>query len=412
MGAKILAQKELSETNRLQALRDFQILDTGAEPAFDRLTHIAAAHYGVPIALVSLVDESRQWFKSRLGLDVCETSRAISFCTHAIRSDDPLIVNDASAHPAFAGNPLVTGPPHIRFYAGAPLVAESGARLGTLCIIDHAPRPDFSRSDADVLMALAALVIDEMELRLARVRAEAESRAKSDFIATMSHELRTPMTSVLGYVELLAETDLDEQQREFVNLVHSSSGHLLQLLNDALDLSRIESGLLKLKPEKFSPADLVALAVEFFAASARSKGLDLRAGQLPAKDNLFYGDARRIRQILYNLINNAIKFTERGHVSVSCELRPDLDDNKALHLAVLDTGIGIDDDMQSILFERFVQGDGKTSRDHYGAGLGLAICRELADAMGGSILCDRVDGGGSCFRVVIPEAQPDGQSAP
>ncbi len=402
-----MASKELSETRRLQALRDFRILDTHAEPAFDRLTQIAARHYEVPIALVSLVDESRQWFKSRLGLDVCETPREISFCTHAIRSDEPLIINDASEHPAFADNPLVTGKPYIRFYVGAPLITDAGARLGTLCIIDKDPRPDFKRSDTEVLSALAALVVDEMELRLARERAEAESRAKSDFIATiMSHELRTPMTSVLGYVELLAASKLDEQQREFVNLVQTSGEHLLQLLNDALDLSRIESGLLRLRGENFSTAKLVGAAVEFFAESARSKGLELRVEQLPPMDDLFCGDARRIRQILFNLISNAVKFTERGHVSVSCEHSPDYDGNMALHLSILDTGIGIADDIQPILFERFVQGDGRDSRDHYGAGLGLAICRELAEAMGGSIDCENIESGGSCFRVVIPEAKP------
>ncbi len=395
---------EFSETRRLQALRDYRILDTRPEAAFDRLTRIAAAHYGAPIALVSLVDESRQWFKSALGLDVCETPREISFCTHAIRSDEPLIVNDASAHPAFADNPLVTGPPHIRFYAGSPLIADSGARLGTLCIIDHEPRPDFRRSDAVVLDALAALVVDEMELRLARERAEAESRAKSDFIATMSHELRTPMTSVLGYMELLADTDLDERQREFVTLIQTSSEHLLQLLNDALDLSRIEAGGLRLKREDFSPAKLIGDAVDFFGAAAREKGLELLIESGPSVDASFCGDPQRIRQILFNLISNAIKFTDAGSVSISCSIRPDADGRKALYLGVRDTGIGIGDDIGAILFDRFVQGNGRESREHYGAGLGLAICRELAEAMGGGISAERCTAGGSCFRVVIPDA--------
>lgn len=399
-----MASNKLSETRRLQALRDYRILDTRPEAAFDRLTQIAAAHYAAPIALVSLVDESRQWFKSRLGLNVCETPREISFCTHAIRSDDPLIVNDASRHPHFADNPLVTGAPHIRFYAGAPLVADSGARLGTLCIIDHEPRPDFDRASAEVLTALAALVVDEMELRLARERAEAESRAKSDFIATMSHELRTPMTSVLGYVELLAESELDEQQRDFVRLVQTSGEHLLQLLNDALDLSRIEAGSLRLKRENFAPAELIEHAVEFFTASAEAESLELRIASSPPADTSFCGDLRRIRQILFNLISNAIKFTEQGSVSVSCDVRPDADGGRWLHLGVLDTGIGIGDDIQAILFDRFVQGDGRDTREHYGAGLGLAICRELVDAMEGSIAVEKVSGGGSCFRVVIPDA--------
>jgi signal transduction histidine kinase len=397
----------MNETQRLQALREYRILDTEPEAAFDRLTAIAAAHYDAPIALVSLVDESRQWFKSRLGLDVCQTPREISFCTHAIRTDQPLIVNDASSHPGFADNPLVTGPPHIRFYAGCPLIAASGARIGTLCIIDHAPRPDFNFESSGVLRSLAALVVDEMELRLARERAEAESRAKSDFIATMSHELRTPMTSVMGYIELLAETELDEHQSECVRLVRKSSAHLLELLNDALDLSKIEAGCLKLRPEVFSPAELVEDAVEFFAESARSRGLNLFLDICPPATTGFRGDRTRIRQILFNLMSNAIKFTDDGDVSISCDVKPDDEGVPTLCLSVRDTGIGISDDIHAILFDRFVQGDGRDTREHYGAGLGLAICRELAEVMGGVITAENCSDGGSCFRAVIPASTDD-----
>ncbi len=397
-----MPKASMNETQRLQALRDYRILDTEPEAAFDRLTAIAAAHYDAPIALVSLVDESRQWFKSRLGLDTCETPREISFCTHAIRADQPLIVNDASSHPGFADNPLVTGSPHIRFYAGCPLIAASGARVGTLCIIDHAPRPDFDIADTAVLRSLAALVVDEMELRLAQERAEAESRAKSDFIATMSHELRTPMTSVMGYIELLAETELDEHQSECVRLVRSSSAHLLELLNDALDLSKIEAGRLKLRPEVFSPAELVEHAVEFFAESAHSRGLNLLIDISPSAITSFRGDRTRIRQILFNLISNAVKFTNDGDVTISCEVKPDDDGVPTLWLSVRDTGIGIPDDIHAILFDRFVQGDSRDTREHYGAGLGLAICRELVEVMGGAISAENCSGGGSCFRAVIP----------
>jgi len=394
----------MPETLRLQALRDYHILDTAPEAPFDRITSIAAAHYDVPIALVSLVDESRQWFKSRLGIDVCETAREISFCTHAIKADRPLIINDAAAHPMFADNPLVTGAPHIRFYVGSPLIAKNGARIGTLCIIDRQPRPEFSEADANVLTSLAALVVDEMELRLARERAEAESRAKSDFIATMSHELRTPMTAVLGYSELLTETDLDERQYECARNIRESGSHLLDLLNDALDLSKIEAGRLLLKPTEFSPANLVAHAVDFFNENARAKGLDLAIAAAPPANVLFIGDQTRIRQILYNLLNNAIKFTDDGQVTVSCELQRDVDGLEILFLEIRDTGIGISPDVQSILFDRFVQGDGREKREHYGAGLGLAICRELAELMGGSIMAESRQNSGSIFRLTLPSA--------
>lgn len=401
-----LSGKTISETQRLRALREYRILDTAPEAPFDRITGIAAAHYDVPIALVSLVDESRQWFKSQLGIDVCETEREVSFCTHAIKADQPMIINNAAAHPMFAENPLVTGAPHIRFYAGCPLITSSGARLGTLCIIDDKPRPDFKESDAAVLASLAALVVDEMDLRLARQRAEAESRAKSDFIATMSHELRTPMTAVLGYSELLAETELDERQGECARNILESGTHLLHLLNDALDLSKIEAGRLELGAAEFSPVELVKQAVEFFGEAARSKGLALHVADTPPLDSTFCGDQTRIRQILYNLLSNAIKFTDKGEVSVSCRLQPDVDGVSNLFLTVRDTGIGIPSDIQAILFDRFVQGDGRDTREHYGAGLGLAICRELADLMSGSIASESRDGGGSTFTLTVPIADP------
>ena len=403
---------ELSETERLRTLREYRILDTPPEGPFDRITSIAAAHYETPICLVSLIDATRQWFKSRLGLDACETAREISFCTHAIKQDGPLIINDATADPAFADNPLVTGPPYIRFYAGCPLIATSGARLGTLCIIDQQPRPDFDVSQAAVLASLAALVVDEMDLRLARARAEAESRAKSDFIATMSHELRTPMTSVLGYCELLAETELDGQQREYACHIRESSDHLVRLLNDALDLSRIEAGRLVLYPEEFSPADLITQSIQFFANAAQSKGLGLCLAAAPPVETTFCGDSTRVRQILFNLLSNAIKFTEEGEVSVSCRVEPNYDGISSLRLEVSDTGIGIPIETQPILFDRFVQGDGKDTREHYGAGLGLSICRELAILMGGSIAFDSKLSAGSVFRVELPAMTADPMPGP
>ena len=401
-----MSGKTISETQRLRALREYRILDTAPEAPFDRITGIAAAHYDVPIALVSLVDESRQWFKSQLGIDVCETEREVSFCTHAIKADQPMIINNAAAHPMFAENPLVTGAPHIRFYAGCPLITSSGARLGTLCIIDDKPRPHFKESGSAVLASLAALVVDEMDLRLARQRAEAESRAKSDFIATMSHELRTPMTAVLGYSELLVETDLDERQGECARNILESGTHLLHLLNDALDLSKIEAGRLELVAAEFSPVELVKQAVEFFSETARSKGLALHVADTPPLNSTFCGDETRIRQILYNLLSNAIKFTDKGEVSVSCRLQPDVDGASNLFLTVRDTGIGIPSDIQAILFDRFVQGDGRDTREHYGAGLGLAISRELAELMHGSISAESGDGTGSVFRLTVPASSP------
>ena len=153
-----------NESERLGALRALLLLDTPPEERFDRIVQFAAREFDVPIALISLVDENRQWFKSRVGLDTCETSREVSFCGHALSMDAPLVIEDALLDERFADNPLVTGPPHIRFYAGAQLRLASGLVVGTLCLIDQAPRR-LDEMDLGILGSLRALVVEELTAR-------------------------------------------------------------------------------------------------------------------------------------------------------------------------------------------------------------------------------------------------------
>jgi GAF domain-containing protein len=160
-----------NEAERLKALQRYEVLDTPREEAFDSLTELAIKRFGVPIAVVSMVDHDRQWFKSCQGLDVTQTDRRLAFCAHAILSEQPLVVNDAQQDGRFADNPLVTGEPHIRFYAGAPLTTPDGYNLGTLCIIDRKPR-SFSAEESAYLARLASMVTARLELRLAAVQGQ------------------------------------------------------------------------------------------------------------------------------------------------------------------------------------------------------------------------------------------------
>jgi PAS domain S-box-containing protein len=703
-----------NEAQRLEALRRYAVMDTAPETALDELTTLAAQLCGTPMALISLVDERRQWFKSRVGLSAPETPRDMAFCAHAIRGTELLTVPDAQRDTRFADNPLVTSDPHIRFYAGAPLVSPDGHSLGTLCVLDHEPRrlsPDQEaalrilsrhvmaqlerRRQADeqqrqtasgaapaalpapfneaamarvsrnvtvgFVVALALLLImglvsvnsigafreltaelvsrqgapadiathleavdrqsrtavrwlaaggafsalllgaaffglrrealrrkraeaairqahesverqvrersteltqanvalresvaslsrigdnlangylfqttmtpegkrqityvsasvervvgmsaevvmadpaaayrhilDEdrpawlaaeqasmrnlsvfsAELRLrrpggeitwlsltsapsrlpdgsiawdgiglditerkqaearvlalnqqltqhaaeleervaertaalevARHRAESADRLKSAFLASMSHELRTPLNSILGFTGVILQGlagPINAEQAKQLDMVRVSGRHLLALINDVLDLSKIEAGEMVVDR---APLDLRA-TIEKVAALiqplADKKGLALGIEVAPEVGRI-EGDARRIEQVLLNLLGNAVKFTERGEVALRVDVLPAGPGGlAALRFRVCDTGIGIRAEDLSALFQPFRQLDAGLARNHEGTGLGLVICRRLADLMGGTIVAQSIWGGGSEFSFTLP----------
>ena len=575
-----------TEPQRLASLRDYDILDTPPEQAFDDLTLLAAQICQTPIALVSLIDEHRQWFKSKVGLAATETPRDLAFCAHAILHQDELLeVRDAQLDPRFANNPLVLADPKIRFYAGAPLVAPDGHALGTLCVIDRAPRtltaeqqtalralsrhvvtqlelrhalaahrradeelraateqaqsanrlksailahaahaviattpeglittfnpaaermlgysaadvvgrqtpaifhdpvevvaragefsaalgetiaPGFEvfvakarrrlpnehewtyirrdgtrfpvllsvtalRDDAGRITGFLGLAVDiterkraETELVVARQRAEASDRLKSAFLATMSHELRTPLNSIIGFTGIILQGlagPLNPEQGKQLGMVQGSARHLLALINDVLDLSKIEAGELKVSSEPFDVRASIAKAAGIVKPLAEKKGLALRMDIAPGIGEAV-SDARRVEQILLNLLTNAIKFTERGEVTLAViregvmreEGKQPITDHasritppaSSLTFRVTDTGMGIQPGNLATLFKPFRQIDTGLSRNHEGTGLGLAICRKLADLMGGEIHAASEWGKGSVFTFTLPVAK-------
>ena len=395
-----------SETERLAALREYNILDTPPESAFDRITALAAELFGTPIAAISLIDVDRQWFKSIVGLDATQTGRQEAFCDHTIRSDEVLVIPDAHEDARFRDNPLVLSDPKIRFYAGAPLTLRTGHRLGALCIIDRQPRETLSETDRRRLLTLAQIVVNEMDLRLsaerlalARKQADAANAAKSEFLANMSHEVRTPLTSIIGFAGLLgASKTLGDQERRFVDKIATASNNLLAIVNDVLDLARLEAGELTMTVEPVDAVPVVASAVDLVAAQAEAKGLSLHF-QAPAAAPPVMVDAARLRQVVLNLVSNAVKFTESGSVAV----RFDAEEGR-LGVSVSDTGIGISPERLDQIFERFAQADTSISRRFGGAGLGLTISRRLLEQMGGELSVTSTPGVGSCFRVTLPAA--------
>jgi two-component system sensor histidine kinase/response regulator len=646
------------ETKRLEALRRYHILDSAAEQDFDDLTLLASHICGTPIALISLVDQDRQWFKSKIGVTVTETPRDIAFCAHGILQPEIFEVGDALTDERFATNPLVTGDPRIRFYAGAPLITADGHALGMLCVTDRIPRelsvaqktalralgrqvvaqlelrrsltdlresderfsgafehapigvalvspegrwlkvnqalctlvgysegellartfqdithPEDLAADLDYVRRLLAgelpsyqmekryvharghlvtislnvsLVRDsegrpdyfiaqiqditerkraEAELSLSRLRlaeaqhiaqvgswewdvetdaltwsdekwrlfgfapnacaltrefqlgcvypedrpaviawmkeahgtgkpvsadfrivrpdaelrvmhtrangvfdengklirilgtsqditerkraemalnqakevAEAASRSKSEFLANMSHEIRTPMNGILGMTELVLETELNPEQREYLGMAKSSAHSLLGLINDILDFSKIEAGKLELESVDFSLRDCIGLLLKPLGLRADQKGLELVADIHSDVTDHRVGDPMRLRQILINLIDNAIKFTERGEVVVQVTTAAASHGVSDLHFSVSDTGIGIPAKKQSAIFEAFAQADGSTTRTYGGTGLGLAIAAQLIQKMQGRIWIESKLGEGTTF---------------
>lgn len=407
----------IDEPARLRALRYYQVLDSEPEPAFDRITALAARLTGSPIALISFVDEQRQWFKSAHGIAVKQTPRQGGFCAAAITCEDPTVIPDATANDRFAQHPMVVGPPGIRLYAGAPLTTADGHNLGTICVMDTVPR-DLSEEEVAILADLAGLVMAQLDQRMSslhlleseRMRREARrhaermeevERVKSEFLLLGSHELRAPLSVVRGYISMISDGSLGEVPESVLSVMPIISNKVVQideLINQMLASARLEDGQSRSIHDRF---DLRAVVEE--TARGLFESAEIAAGpslHLPNQPVEVIGDPADLAIIVGNLLSNAIKFSPPGG-DVGCTIRT-LGRNAIVE--VTDRGIGIEKKDLPKLFSRFGRLVTPENSHIPGYGLGLYLCRRLARTMGGDMTAASTPGAGSTFTLTLPLA--------
>lgn len=392
-----------NEIDRLQALHRYEVLDTPAEDEFDDFTALAAQICETPISLVSLVDETRQWFKSKIGVEVDEMPRDVAFCAHTILDDHLLEIPDALNDDRFRENPLVISDPNIRFYAGAPLVAPDGFKLGSLCVIDCEPR-QLDRHQREALARLSRQVVRLLELRrqrflleqaYARLR-ELES-LRDSLVQMIVHDMRSQLGGVTGYLQLLAMHELPAAAQEDITGATNAAQDLLEMIRSLLDVSRLEAGEMPLKLADTDIRQLLESAIKRTESQRNGRTITLKT---PDTGTVVRCDPELISRVVQNLIGNALKFTdeETGRIEVTAESNGD-----SVEVSVVDNGPGIPAEHQSKIFDKFFQVQNRPTTGH-STGLGLAFCKLAVEAHGGAIAVDCTSGDGTAFRFSLPAA--------
>ena len=417
----------VNEADRLAALARYHILDTPAEAEFDDFTWLASRICGAPIALISLVDAERQWFKSKVGLHASETPRDMAFCAHAIHGPELFEVPDASDDRRFADNPLVTGAPGVRFYAGTPLTTPDGLRLGTLCVIDHVAR-SLSLEQRESLARLGRQVVAQLELRLAKrelenrlaLQEQAEGEIKAlhasleqhatqlehanreltDFAYVVSHDLKAPLrgiASLAGWLSTDYREKIGPEGKEQLDLMVGRVKRMNGLIDGILTYSR--AGRLREGRVELDLARLLPGVIDMLAAPGHIRV------EITTPLPIVMIEPTKGQQVFQNLLSNAIKYMDKqqGLVTVGCE--PDGEDR--WRFSVADNGPGIEEKYFERIFQLFQT---LAPRDEVeGTGVGLALVKRIVEMEGGRVWLESTPGEGATFHFTLPRVKNPGK---
>ncbi|MFV8371956.1 sensor histidine kinase [Flavobacterium sp. LB2P74] len=397
----IAPKKYILEEERIKLLESYSILDTLPEAEYDNLTLIASQICGTPIALITFLDEERQWFKSHTGLDISETPRDYSFCAYAINDPENIfIIPDARNDVRFHDNPIVVGQENVIFYAGVPLTNEDGMPLGTICVIDHKPKvltPDQIRS----LKALSVQTMKLLELRLKKLQLEKtlEALEKKNqeldrFAYIAAHDLKSPLANISGLSDVFIDNYneiIDEEGREIIHLIKTSSFKLREMIDSLLAYSKSNI----LQKENNSEVSISVLEKEFSNLFIFKNNCSIT---FKSNVSFLLINKSAIEQILINLVTNAIKYNDKENIEIEIEIIEEIDCYK---IAVSDNGPGISEEFHNVIFDIF---EVVSTVDRYGVkgnGIGLATVKKIVEAFDGTINVESEMGKGSKFMFTL-----------
>lgn len=395
-----------NDAERVQALRNLQLLDTPYEEEYDHIIGLAASIARTPIALFSLIDQDRQWFKAKLGLDSNGTPREQAFCDHAIRSDEVFIVPDATVDPRFSDNPIVTDDPHVRFYAGVPIRTIEGHAIGTLCVIDRVPRT-LSQEELDALVTLATHIQHHIRMvesermlvqRFFELRDDVHSKEQRynmavTLLSIVAHDVRGPLASIAALCESITPQDLTQEMPWLLDEIHRQSTDARNLLDQVLAWARTVLGGVS-EPQAIYMSALVTDVVRPNSSALNKKGILV---EYDVTNEIIIGNSNTYRFILNTLLTNALKFTEHGTITIRVHTTA-----TNVTISVSDTGTGMSPEQIAKIFSWGKKQGSMGTRKEQGAGMGLLLLNDVVDSLGGTISVQSELTKGTTFLVNLP----------